>query len=128
MNDLISQELRRFILTSIPSVPYLEALLLLRDEPDSAWSSARLAARLYLSEKGATALLAELTSFQIVDSSPVLPTEFHYRPQTEELRKIIDELAAAYSKHLMEVTHLIHSKIDRKAHQFADAFKLRKDS
>jgi len=28
----------------------------------------------------------------------------------------------------VEVTHLIHSSLDRKAQQFADAFKLRKDS
>jgi hypothetical protein len=43
------------------------------------------------------------------------------------LRQRIDQLAAAYSNHLLEVTHLIHSKTDRKAHHFAEAFKLRKD-
>jgi hypothetical protein len=44
------------------------------------------------------------------------------------LRERIDRLADLYSTHLVEVTHLIHSSLDRKAQQFADAFKWRKDS
>jgi hypothetical protein len=44
------------------------------------------------------------------------------------LRERIDALADLYAKHLVEVTLLIHSTLDRKAQQFADAFKLRKDS
>ena len=39
----------------------------------------------------------------------------------------IDRLADLYATHLVEVTHLIHSSLDRKAQQFADAFKWRKD-
>ena len=41
-------DVRRFVLTSIPSVPYLEALLLLRAEPQHAWTAGDLARRLKL--------------------------------------------------------------------------------
>ena len=44
------------------------------------------------------------------------------------LRELIDRLAELYAKHLVEVTHLIHSTLDRKAQKFADAFRLRKDT
>jgi hypothetical protein len=44
------------------------------------------------------------------------------------LRARIDQLAELYARHLVEVTLLIHSSLDRKAQQFADAFKWRKDN
>lgn len=120
----IAPELRRFILTSIPSVPHLEALLLLRNAPDTSWTSALLAERLYLGEKNAANLLLELASSGIAAAEP---SGYRYQPRSAELRSRIDQLALAYSNHLLEVTHLIHSKVDRKAHQFSEAFKLRKD-
>jgi hypothetical protein len=123
---LIAPAVRRFVLTSIPSVPHLEALLLLRNEQAESWTSARLAQRLYLSEKSALVLLVELTSVGVVTGTEA-QVEYRYHPHSEELRGLVDQLAEAYARHLVEVTHLIHSKTDRKAHQFADAFKLRKD-
>lgn len=44
----IPEDVRRFILTSIISVPYLEALLLLRNAPNQWWESATVAQRLYI--------------------------------------------------------------------------------
>jgi len=51
-----------------------------------------------------------------------------YAPATPELARLLDELAALYAKDLIAVTNIIHSKTGRKAQQFADAFKWRKDS
>jgi hypothetical protein len=53
---------------------------------------------------------------------------YRYQPASEELRGKIDQLADLYARHLVDVTLLIHSSLDRKAQQFADAFKWRKDS
>ena len=124
---LITPEVRRFIFTSIPSVPHLEALLLLRNEPHVVWSNADLSQRLYVSERIAAALLADLASAGMVAAEAGSPAGVRYSPKSIELRTRIDELATAYSKYLVEITHLIHSKAERGAHQFADAFKLRKD-
>jgi hypothetical protein len=54
-NSPIPEELRRFILTSVPSVPFLEALLLMRADQTQPWRSDTLAARLYVREKTAEA-------------------------------------------------------------------------
>ncbi|HYD59566.1 MAG TPA: hypothetical protein VEC35_04390 [Noviherbaspirillum sp.] len=124
----ISDEIKRFILTSVPSVPYLEAMLLLRNDPASPWDAARLSKRLYISEKAATSLLAELHEAGIVHTEEQSPEAFCFSPATESLRDIIGQLAAAYTTQLVEVTHLIHSKTGKKAQHFADAFKWRKDS
>lgn len=42
----ISPEVRRFVLTSIPSVPHMEALMLLRSTTPAQWSARELAQRL----------------------------------------------------------------------------------
>lgn len=122
----ISDDVRRFVLTSIPSVPYLEALLLLRNETAVAWDAARLARRLYLSEKAADTLLTELHAAGMLDRQDDML--YHYAPASPELQQMIDALAASYAAHLVEVTNLIHSKTGKKAQQFADAFMWRKDS
>lgn len=126
--DSLADDIRRFILTSIVSVPYLEALLLLRNEPEQPWDQARLAQRLYMDEKRASELLALLLQAGILQvAEPTLPS-YCYAPATPELRDTIDRLGQAYRTHLVEVTHLIHSTTNRQAQQFADAFKLRKES
>lgn len=141
----IPEDIRRFVLTSIPSVPFLEALLLMRADPLQAWHRDSLARRLYVREKTAENLLADLCTAGMVarcaapedgnappsllqPSAPPSPQHFRYAPEPDFLRERIDRLADLYSTHLVEVTHLIHSSLDRKAQQFADAFKWRKDS
>lgn len=130
----IPDDVRRFVLTSIPSVPYLEAMLLLRYEMGVGWDCVSLAQRLYLTEKAADILLTELQEAGVL--SPVahhsVPssetrTSYVYAPSSDELRQMIDRLAEIYYQHLVEVTNLIHSKTSKKAQQFADAFKWRKE-
>lgn len=123
------EDLRRFVLTSIPSVPFLEALLLLRANPTQQWHAASLAGRLYVRERTAQALLEELSrAGMVAPCEPPAHDCYQYQPSSPQLRERIDALADLYSRHLVEVTVLIHSSLDRKAQQFADAFKLRKDS
>ena len=44
-----------------------------------------------------------------------------------ELAGLIERLAQAYTSDLVTVTGLIHSRIDRRAQRFADAFRFRKE-
>lgn len=125
----IPEDLRRFVLTSVPSVPFLEALLLLRANPGQQWTGEMLAGRLYTSERTALGLLDELCRSGMAGPCPA-PHEncYLYTPASDELRERIDRLAEVYARHLVDVTNLIHSTLDRKAQQFADAFRLRKDT
>ena len=124
----IPEDLRRFILTSVPSVPFLEAMLLLRADPTQQWESAMLASRLYIRERVASQVLADLCTAGIAQPCDAPATHCHrYAPASEALRDRIDRLADLYARQLVDVTHLIHSSIERQAQQFADAFRLRKD-
>lgn len=125
----ISEDIRRFILTGVPSVPYLEAILLLRADPEVAWDVRRMAARLYVAERQAAEVLTSLAAAGIARGEEQGDTAlFRYAPATAELRERLDALAHAYSTNLVGVTDLIHSRLDKRAQQFADAFRLRKDS
>lgn len=125
----IPDDLRRFVLTSIASVPHLEALLLLRSVPDVFLGAATVAARLYVAEQLAQAVMQDLCRAGMLapragDDGAI---GYRYQPASEAMRLLIDRLAALYTSHLLEVTYLIHSALERKAHLFADAFKWRKD-
>ncbi|MES3002732.1 MAG: hypothetical protein V4787_18725 [Pseudomonadota bacterium] len=121
----LPQEVRRFILTSIPSVPFLEALLLMRGDNTHPWDAHRLAQALYTRKRVAADLLRELCESDI--AQPAGANNFAYRPGTPELAQRLDALAISYSKNLVAVTDLIHSRLERRAQQFADAFRWKKE-
>lgn len=120
---LLAPDLRRFVAAKIHSVPMLEALLLLRSRAD-AWSRRELAGRLYLPDARVDALVRELCSEHLAraDGDAVA-----YAPADAGIAALVDELAGTYSRHVVAVTELIHSGLERKARSFADAFMLRRD-
>lgn len=126
--NALTDEMRRFILTSVPSVPYLEALLLLQSAPATAWDARALAARLYLGEPQAADLLAQLAAAGVAQPEGGVTPLYRYRPADDALAQRLHALAKAYAEDLVGVADLIHSRIDKRAQRFADAFRLRKDS
>lgn len=124
-------DIRRFILTSVPSVPYLEALLLLRGQPQQVWDAPAVARRLYLVDRQAHELLQLLVGSGVAAEVPAAGAAaagYRWQPASAELGTMLDRLAGAYAANLVPVTDLIHSRIDKRAQQFADAFRWRKDS
>jgi DNA-binding IclR family transcriptional regulator len=122
----IPEDLRRFLLASVPSVPFVEAMLLLREAHGEAVEATEVARRLYLSEAATAGVLEQLAEARIVRRNPQGPAAHCFAPHPE-IADVVDMLAAYYRSHLVEVTDVIHSRTARKAQQFADAFKLRKD-
>jgi hypothetical protein len=124
----VPDDLRRFILTSVPSVAYLEAILLLRKSPPGGLTAAAVGRGLYVPETRAVELLEQLQANGIAQVGAVAePPAFQYVPQPE-LAVMLDRLAEAYAADLVGVTDLIHSGVGKRAYQFADAFRWRKDT
>ena len=123
----IPDKLKRFILLAIPSVPYLEAALLLQGDPQKSWDFNEISQRLYLNDMAAQNLIDELKAGGVLMADPQDLSRYRYQPKTAELREMIDLLAVVYPKNLVDVTNLIHSKVNKKARLFADAFVLRRD-
>lgn len=119
----IPSEIKSFILTSIASVPHLEALLLLRRDPLIEWDAKMMAQRLYVSEKEAEDTLVDLSTAGFAAIKRNCISRYFYKPITPELKELLDRLVDIYSKNLIEVTHLIHAKVNKQARKFGDAFK-----
>jgi hypothetical protein len=123
----IPVEVGQFIIENIDSIAQLEAILLLRNNPDDHWSVQSVAKRLYISEQETAPLLARLQTMGIITASRDRLPHYRYQPNSQELATILDRLAQTYSSHLVPVTNLVHSKPKTRIKEFADAFKLRKE-
>jgi hypothetical protein len=123
--DLISDSVRRFLFTSIPSVPHLETLMLLWREQERAFLVDEIASRLYVSVDAAKALAEDLARAELLGGED---DGARYRVRTEppELHALLQELDRTYSCQVRAVAELIHSNVDRKAHRFATSFYWRK--
>jgi hypothetical protein len=121
----LQPDVRRYLLSSVPSVPYLEAVLLLRADPGVAWDAAGLARRLYVPERRGIELLGQLRESGMAVAAAE-PGAVRYGPEPQ-VAVLMDRVAEAYASDPVGVSSLIHSRIDRRAQQFADAFRFRKD-
>ena len=122
----IPDGVRRFLLTSIPTVPHLETLLLLWREPGAGWTVDAIARRLYVPVGAAESLADDLCQADLLECEGD-PRTYRCRRDPPALLALFRELDQAYARSLREVTALIHSHVDRKASSFADAFSLRKE-
>lgn len=103
-------------------------MLLLRGDPACSWDAKDTAQRLYLRPQVASELLHQLANAGIATADQRSEGSFRFQPVSPELRTLLDQLAAAYSSDLVGITELIHSRIDKRAQHFADAFRWRKET
>lgn len=124
---MIPDDVRRFVLTSIPSVPYLEAALLLR-RAAREHSDEEVARALYVPRDHAAALLEALHQAGLVTLRRDDGLHSRYQPRNQDLAQAFEGLARHYETDTIGITRLIHDASGKSAVRFADAFKIRKDS
>ncbi|HYJ17186.1 MAG TPA: hypothetical protein VE170_16965 [Candidatus Limnocylindria bacterium] len=126
-DKIIPEEVKQFIFEKIDSVAEMEALLLLRSNPEASWSIASLAKRLYIDEGQTAKIVDHLCREGLLTISSNEQASYRYEPKSVELQNSVDRVAEMYTKHLVPISTLIHSKPRVRAQEFADAFRLRKD-
>ena len=125
-DDLIPDDVKQFILDKIDSVAELEGLLLFSRNPETEWNAETLAQRLYASRQQTEDVLTHLHALGFLAVKNAESRTYLYQPGSPESGRMVERVAEVYSKYLVPVTNLIHSKPQTKVQQFADAFKLRK--
>jgi hypothetical protein len=125
-DNLIQDDVKQFILDKIDSIAQLEGLLLFRDNPEVEWTSMVLAQRLYIDQQQADEVLSHLASEGFLIAKQEDKITYKYQTNSHEKTQMVDRVAEAYSKYLINITNLIHSKPQNKVQRFADAFRLRK--
>lgn len=123
--SVLPPDVAQFILDRIDSIAQLEAVLLLRQSPDTWWSCHGVAERLYITEASCTPVLDTLCKRGLLlKETKDKGTAYRYRPENGDLREMVDRLAYYYSKHLVPVSNLVHAKAKTRIEGFAKAFKL----
>ncbi|MTW09928.1 hypothetical protein GM658_04885 [Pseudoduganella eburnea] len=121
-SSAIPNDIRRYLMQCVPSVPYIEAVLLMR-ESRQPWQADALGRRLYLGVDDAQQLLARMHADGLAAEDA---GGLRYGPNAPELEDLWSRLAVVYAQHLIEVSTLIHTKTSGKAQILADAFVWRK--
>jgi hypothetical protein len=122
----ISPLVRRFLEECIDSVPQLEALLIMVDDPSRGWTADDIAARVYVSAAEATRILDRLSRRELIHADG---SGTHFRFAADDVRKraLIAEVAATYRANLTLIATFIHEKAPASLKEFARAFDLKRD-
>jgi hypothetical protein len=125
MSSPIPDDVRRFIVEHIDSVPALEALLLMRRSPDRRWPAGQLAAELYMKPSELAPVLSDLAARGLCGTAENSEPMYFWAPATPDIGGRLDRLADVYARYLVPVANLIHSKPRPSVRGFSDAFRLR---
>jgi len=108
------------------SVLDVETLLLLRSQPETAWSASVLRIALYITEEAAAEHLAKLHAGGLLAATHdgEHATLYRYAPSAATARAV-DELAVVYAQRKVRVIEVIYSGPLDSVRSFASAFRLR---
>jgi predicted ArsR family transcriptional regulator len=123
----LSEDVLRFLLDRIESVPHLEALLLMWQSPQASWTREEMATRLYVAPEAAAQLMGDLARHGLVTVGAESPPVYRYAAEWDEGGLLMPKIAATYSRQLVRVAQLLHSKASPGVREFARAFQIKKD-
>lgn len=123
----LPEDVLRFIERRIDSVPHLEALLLLWENPAVSWTDGDIAARVYVSRERAQHVLQDLARHGLIAASDLSPDRYEYNIAWDE-NQLMTKVASTYRRHLVDLARLIHTKTASEAvREFARAFQLKSE-
>jgi hypothetical protein len=124
----LPKDVLQFVADEIDTVPHLEALLLLFEQPAEHWTVERTAARLYVPPEAAARILQDLERRRLVKPVPGAEVpEYVYDPEWDVRGRLMADVAAAYRRKLAAVAVFIHTKGSRSVREFARAFDFKKN-
>ncbi len=99
-----------FVRSHIPSVGHMEALVLIVEEPHSAWTSASVARRLFVLEARADTILHELSTAGLIGLAA--SGAWRIAPHSPTLNELARRTVGLYRRHLKAMTRIIWSSRD----------------
>jgi DNA-binding MarR family transcriptional regulator len=120
-------EVLRFFLENIDTVPELEALFLFWQHRPSSWTISDLSKRLYIDPEQTRNLLQGLIRKGFVVEDEARSGSYRYQSESEQRDEVIRRAEAMYRREIIRISTLIHSKPSRAIRDFADAFRFTKE-
>lgn len=118
--------MRAFVEQRLNSVEQIAVLLLLRANPDRAWSVEEISKELRSTASAIERRLADLETSGVLTPANGAGT-VKYTPSSRDISDAVTQLAGAYRDQPARIIELIYSKPPYSIRAFADAFKLKKD-
>ncbi|CAN5626015.1 hypothetical protein BH20VER1_BH20VER1_26930 [soil metagenome] len=125
--ETLPPAVRQLLSRYIASVEQLEILLLLRGQPDRAWTCDQVYEVIRSSQASVAQRLQKFTADGFLREEPGPPRMFRYAPKDGDLAAALDETATVYQTWRLRVIEAIFAPAPDPVQTFADAFKLRKD-
>jgi hypothetical protein len=121
------EQIDRFIVDEIDSVPQLEALLLVWNNRPKEWNSGSMARALYVSPDVAQDILRRLAQRHLIAEVNANSGQYVLQVDSAEREQLLASLDKVYRRELVRVSTMIHSKASRAVRDFASAFRFKKD-
>lgn len=125
--NVTEEEVYRFILNQIDSVPQMEALLLVWESRPKQWPDTEIAKRLYIGIDLAKNILQDLVRRRVLATGAHPPRQYWYESKSEDLDRLVEAVAVTYRRDLVRVSTFIHTKGSSAVRDFAQAFKFTKE-
>ena len=123
----IPEDVLRFLTEKIETVPHLEVLLLLAEDPTQCWTVEQIASRIYTTPQAAGAILKDLQQRQLVSPDSANPPRYCYDSAWDAGAQLMPKIMQTYRRRLVQVASFIHSKASSSVREFARAFDFKKD-
>lgn len=121
------EQIDRFLVAEIDSVPQLEALLLLWNRRPKKWYLSEIARFLYISQDLAEEVIRHLLQHRLVAKVENSPDCYELRIDSAEAEQMLAAVDAMYRRELVRVSTMIHAKASRAVRDFASAFRFKKE-
>lgn len=123
MDDL--EEIKKFILDNITSVEQISILLLLQQNPQKNWTTAKISEELRSADLAIKKRLEDLYAAGVLKKTTGV--EFTYNPASEKIKSLVANLIEVYQKRPTWVIDLIYSRPIDAIQAFSEAFKIRRE-
>lgn len=121
------EQIDRFVVDNIDTVPQLEALLLMWRNQPRQWTSDQVARNLYISTELANVELHHLEQNGLISIAPESSEAYGLNLEPENRRQMLAALEEMYRRELVRISNLIHAKAPRSMRDFASAFRFKKE-
>jgi transcription initiation factor IIE alpha subunit len=125
--NVSEEEVYRFILNQIDSVPQMEALLLIWETRPRQWSENEIAKRLYISVDSVRNVMQDLVRRRLLAASADAARQYWYESKSEDVDRLVEAAATTYRRDLVRVSTFIHTKASSAVRDFAQAFKFKRE-
>lgn len=120
------EQVLRFVVNEIETVPHLEALLLLWNNRPARWSLEKLRERLFVNADALHGIVHDLARRGLIrvenDNE-----QYWYEPGAVDKDALLRAVDETYRRDLVRISNLIHSKASTPVREFARAFKFTKE-